>query len=130
MIGSVSNLSPPLTLAPAPLTTSCLQIERLLSSTGCFILVSHGNPEERLHFLEQYDIDEPNYTPWQVEIQALSKPVEFEEEDLDQDDPDSLYFIYICKKQADMVLKKLIKENKVKAELKKKKPKKVKAPAL
>ena len=22
-----------------------------------FLLVSHGNPEERLHFLEQYDID-------------------------------------------------------------------------
>lgn len=107
-----------------------IEIERLLSSEGVFILVSHGNPEERLHFLEQYDIDEPNYTPWQVEIQALSKPVAFEDENLDQEDPDSLYFIYICKKQQDMVMKKLIKENKVKAELKKKKPRKVQAPAL
>jgi hypothetical protein len=30
----------------------------------------------------------------------------FEEEDLDPTDPDNLYFVYICTKQADMVEKK------------------------
>lgn len=39
-----------------------IEIERLLKDTGVFICVSHGNPDERLHFLEQYDIDEPYYT--------------------------------------------------------------------
>ena len=58
------------------------------------------------------------------------KPNEFEREELDQEDPDSMYFIYICTKQEDMVTKKLIKENKLKADLKKKKPKKVAAPNL
>jgi hypothetical protein len=43
-----------------------IEIERLLKDTGVFIVVSHGNPDERLHFLEQYDIDELYYTPWEV----------------------------------------------------------------
>ncbi len=42
-----------------------IEVERLLSRTGIFILVSHGSPEDRLHFLEQFDLDEPYYTPWQ-----------------------------------------------------------------
>lgn len=93
-------------------------------------MVSHGNPDERLHFLEQYDIDEPFYTPWEVEVQALAKPLEYEDENLDVEDPSNLYFIYICQKREDLVTKKKIKENKIKLEKKKKKPKLVKAPNL
>lgn len=50
-----------------------LQAERLLDDDGVFIVISYGNPEQRLHFLEQYDIDEPHFTPWIVEVQALCK---------------------------------------------------------
>lgn len=50
------------------------QCERLLDDTGVLIIISYGSPEQRLHFLEQYDIDEPHFTPWIVEVQALRKP--------------------------------------------------------
>ena len=49
------------------------EVERLLSDTGVFVLVSYGNPEQRLQYLEQYDIDEPFYTPWMIEVQALGE---------------------------------------------------------
>jgi SAM-dependent methyltransferase len=35
------------------------EIDRLLTPDGVFIVVSHGNPEQRLTFLEQYDLDMP-----------------------------------------------------------------------
>jgi hypothetical protein len=38
-----------------------------------FIIISYGNPEQRLPFLEQHDIDVPRYTPWTIEVQALRK---------------------------------------------------------
>lgn len=107
-----------------------VEVERLLSNTGVFIVVSHGNPEQRLPYLEQYDIDEPHYTPWVVEVQALQKPLQYEDEVLDPEDLDSLYFIYICTKQEDMVFRKQVKEQKVLLDKKKAKPKKVKAPNL
>jgi SAM-dependent methyltransferase len=49
------------------------QVERLLDETGVFIIVSFGNPEQRLPHIEQYDIDEPHFTPWVVEVQAVRK---------------------------------------------------------
>jgi len=48
-----------------------IEAERLIKDTGVFIVVSHGNPDDRLHFLEQYDIDEPYYTPWEVEVSYM-----------------------------------------------------------
>ena len=39
----------------------------------------------------------------------LVKPKEFAIEELDPSDPDSMYFVYICKKTPDLVLKKKIK---------------------
>ena len=81
--------------------------------------------------LEQFDIDEPYYTPWLIEVQALLKPKEYENEKLDPDDPDSLYYVYIATKKEVMVNQKKIKENKLKLK-KKKKTKKatIKAPNL
>jgi hypothetical protein len=49
------------------------KVERLLHDTGVFIIISYGNPEMRLPFLEQTDIDVPHFTPWSVEVQALCK---------------------------------------------------------
>ena len=40
-------------------------------------------------------------------IYYLAKPQEFEEQEYDLKDPDSLYFIYVlCKKSADLVARK------------------------
>lgn len=49
------------------------EVERLLHDEGVFIVISHGSPEQRLPLLEQYDIDEPQFTPWVIEVQGLSK---------------------------------------------------------
>lgn len=35
------------------------EIDRLLEEDGVFIVISHGNPEQRLVYLEQYDTDLP-----------------------------------------------------------------------
>jgi hypothetical protein len=50
-----------------------VQVERILTEIGVFIIISYGNPQQRLHFLEQHDLDEPYYTPWTIEVQALCK---------------------------------------------------------
>lgn len=82
------------------------EIDRMLTNDGVFFLVTYGNPDDRLRFLEQYDIEEPYFTPWFVEVRAFEVPLEYEEEDLDEDSPDSYYFVYICRKDADLVQKK------------------------
>jgi len=49
------------------------EIERILDDKGVFIIISCGNPEQRLLYLEQYDIDEPYFTPWIIEVIAVGK---------------------------------------------------------
>lgn len=84
------------------------EVERLLDDEGVFIIISHGTPEQRLPMLEQYDIEEPHFTPWVVEVQALLKPRDHPEEVLNPQDPASMYFIYVCKKTRELVLKKKV----------------------
>lgn len=107
------------------------EVDRLLDDTGVFIVISYGNPEQRLQFLEQYDIDLPHFTPWVIEVQALLKPKESPEEELDPADPNSYYFIYLCKKRRDMVVKKKVKLGRLnKKALKSLQPSRRKAPNL
>jgi ubiquinone/menaquinone biosynthesis C-methylase UbiE len=47
------------------------EVERILTDTGIFIVISNSNPDEMLKHLEQYDIEEPNYSPWYIEVQAV-----------------------------------------------------------
>ena len=52
------------------------------------------------------------------------KPKEFATEELDPADPDSMYFVYICRKTKELVLRKRIKLGRItKKQLKKLKPK-------
>lgn len=107
------------------------EVERLLDDTGVFIIISYGNPEQRLQFLEQYDIDLPHFTPWVIEVQAVLKPKEYPLEELDGKDPDSYYFVYVCKKRRDMVIKKKVKLGRLnKKALKALQPTRKKAPNL
>lgn len=89
------------------------EVERILDDDGVFIIISHGNPETRLIYLEQYDIDEPYFTPWVVEVQALMKPREHDLEEFDPNDPNSMYFVYICRKTRELVVKKKLKEKRM-----------------
>jgi len=108
------------------------EVIRLLTAEGVFIVISYMPPEDCLPMLEQFDIDEPYYTPWLIEVQAMMKPKAFEEEKIDPDDPAHLYWVYICTKKGWMVKLKETKENKLKLKLKKSKGKKAtkKAPNL
>jgi ubiquinone/menaquinone biosynthesis C-methylase UbiE len=47
------------------------EVERILTETGIFIVISNSNPSVMLNYLEQYDIEEANYTPWYIEVQAV-----------------------------------------------------------
>jgi hypothetical protein len=48
------------------------------------------------------------------------KPREAAEEEFDPNDPNSMYFVYICKKTRELVVKKKVKEQRLnKKELKK-----------
>lgn len=59
------------------------------------------------------------------------KPKEFDDEIQDPSDPTSFYFVYICKKKRDMVIKKKVKEGRMnKKQLKALQPSKRKAPNL
>ena len=49
------------------------EVERILTDTGIFILISHSNPNDMLQYLEQYDIDEPYFSPWYIEVNAHGK---------------------------------------------------------
>ena len=82
------------------------ELERMTKDNGVFIIISHGKPEERLKFLEQYDLGEAGYTPWYVDVQAVLKPEEFEGEVVDANKAENLYFVYICAKQEEMCKKK------------------------
>jgi hypothetical protein len=42
------------------------------------------------------------------------KPKEFEGEELDPSDPASMYFVYICKKSKELVIKKQVKLGRLK----------------
>ena len=58
---------------PAAVAQYVQEVERLLQIEGVWIIISYGNPEQRLPYLEQYDIDEPFYTPWMIEVQAMGE---------------------------------------------------------
>jgi hypothetical protein len=52
------------------------------------------------------------------------KPKEFPDETLDPSDPDSMYFVYICKKTKELVIKKKVKLGRItKKQLKALRPK-------
>lgn len=60
-----SSLPPlPFTSLPPVVQQYVNEVERLLSEDGAFVCVSHMGPEDALPLLEQYDLDEPFYTPW------------------------------------------------------------------
>ena len=125
----------PIKLIPhEPTTHSVMQylqeVIRLLVDDGTFICISHANPEQRLIYLEQYDLEVPGYTPWNVEVLAMQKPAQFPNEKLSPDEPASYYFIYICKMAEELLTKQENKINKDKTASKNRLKATKKAPAL
>ena len=98
-----------------------IEVERLLNENGKFIVISNGLPEDRLKFLEQHDIDEPNFTPWTMDVQAVVKPKQFAKEVMDPDNPESLYFMYVMTKTPELLNRRSRKEQRTEANARKKK---------
>jgi ubiquinone/menaquinone biosynthesis C-methylase UbiE len=94
------------------------EVERLLVDDGMFICISVGAPEDRLKFLEIYDIDLPLFTPWYTDVIAMEKPREYDGQDFDQDEMSSFYFIYICRMEPKLAKQK---KDRVKQQAQKKK---------
>mmetsp|Transcript_2712 Transcript_2712/g.4075 ORF Transcript_2712/g.4075 Transcript_2712/m.4075 type:complete len:270 (+) Transcript_2712:95-904(+) len=83
------------------------EVERLLTPDGLFICISYGEPEDRLKYLEIYDIDSPLFTPWYTDVIGIQKPLENDWEELDPDDPASMYFIYLCRMEKKLAKQKV-----------------------
>jgi ubiquinone/menaquinone biosynthesis C-methylase UbiE len=102
------------------------EIERLLVNDGVFICISLAAPDERLKYLEIYDIDLPNFTPWYTDVVAMEKPREYDAQETDEDDMASYYFVYICRVEPKLVkqkkdrVKQLINKKKKAAKARKK----------
>lgn len=82
------------------------EVERLLVEDGIFIVISMGAPEDRLKYLEIYDIDLPSFTPWYTDVIAMEKPREYDGEEPDPEDMSSYYFVYICRVEPKLVKQK------------------------
>jgi hypothetical protein len=53
-------------------TTTHIQVNRLLTDTGVYICITHGEPAERLPFFEHYDLDDLHmFTPWYIEVKPI-----------------------------------------------------------
>jgi SAM-dependent methyltransferase len=86
------------------------EVLRLLSSEGVFILISHHLPEKVLLHIENLDLKDVDFTPWVVSVSAIPKPIAFEGERLDLNDLSSVYFIYVCSIEQEMLKKKLFRD--------------------
>jgi SAM-dependent methyltransferase len=109
------------------------EVERLLTPDGIFICITYGEPAERLKYLEVYDIDSPLFTPWYTDVVGIglyllcllslpyspchaltAKPLESEREELDMDDPNSMYFVYMCRMEPRLEKQKELRKKKQK----------------
>ncbi len=103
------------------------EIERLLTPEGIFICITHGEPNDRLKYLEVYDIDSPLFTPWYTDVIGIreskfsnsslifsAKPLESEKEELDMDDPNSMYYVYLCRMEPRLQKQKELRKKKQK----------------
>lgn len=82
-----------------------LECNRLLKDTGVLVIISIGDPKERLPFLEHYDLDDLNtFTPWYVDVSTIEKPLEHEDEELNPNDPSSYYWVYCCAKNPRLII--------------------------
>jgi len=72
------------------------EVYRVLSPTGVYVVVSYGQPPNRLIFL-----DKPDLYNWDVEVKTVAKPTIASTAPLATDDKDmpNVHYIYLCKKR-------------------------------
>ena len=70
------------------------EIYRVLKKTGVYIIVSYGQPEYRLNYLEK-----PEYE-WTVKVQQIPKPTITSSVSIASEDKDTpnVHYVYVCRK--------------------------------
>lgn len=74
------------------------EINRVLSDEGVYIMISYGQPDYRMPYLQK-----PEYN-WDIRIEQVSKPTISTSITIQRDHPDdkdapNVHFIYICQKK-------------------------------
>ncbi len=70
------------------------EIYRVLSQNGVYIIVSYGQPEYRLSYLEKPEFE------WNVKVQQVPKPTIASSVPIGSDDKETpnVHYIYVCSK--------------------------------
>eukprot|EP01084_Bolivina_argentea_P144224 253109_1 len=71
----------------------CQEISRVLKRNGVYIVVSYGQPDTRLGYLEN------SAYLWKVEVFKVPKPTINPTLESQKNDPSSFHYIYVCKKE-------------------------------
>ena len=70
------------------------------------MMISHQSPENVLVVIENLDLKDKDFTPWNVNVSAIPKPLAFIGEKLDLNDLSSSYFIYVCRIDRELLKKR------------------------
>ena len=70
------------------------EIYRVLSPSGVYVIISYGQPEYRLNYLEK-----PEYE-WTVKVQQIPKPTIASSVSIASDDKETpnVHYIYVCRR--------------------------------
>lgn len=70
------------------------EVYRVLSQNGVYIIISYGQPEYRLSYLEKPELE------WTVKVQQIPKPTITSSISIASEDKDSpnVHYVYICRK--------------------------------
>ena len=74
------------------------------------MVISHQSPERVLVLVENQDLKDKDFTPWNVSVSAIPKPPAFAGERLDLNDLSSSYFIYVCRMDPELLKKRAYRD--------------------
>lgn len=76
------------------------EIYRVLKQNGVYIIISYGQPEYRLNYLEKPEFE------WTVKVQQIAKPTITSSVSIASEDKESpnVHYVYICRKGAAWLL--------------------------
>ncbi|CAM9725551.1 unnamed protein product [Chrysoparadoxa australica] len=93
------------------------EMDRILAPDGAFICITYSKPEARLPLLEVFDLDKPDEAlSWDVHVDAIAKPTHKKWHFPNLNDPNEVYFIYVCIKDPEKAFRKQFAKEKSKRE--------------
>ena len=77
-------------------------IERILRPEGVYILITLGGPDDRVDYIDNPDPTQDGFLSWEVSVMTMMKPQGDPEAPPDLDEEDEVYYVYICRKDAEL----------------------------